>query len=142
MCYIAHSSYIKQLSKLPKSTKVKSHGKNVCDVIIVHVISGDAQTNRQTNRCRTINSTLRTSQTTCFAHGQLVIFHQKFIVAIIHGCKITVQVDQRLQLSIIHIPIHGCSLFCIESHTKSGASTLEEYMNFVLYRILRTYITL
>ena len=50
------------------------------------------------------------------------------------------QVDQRLQLSIIYIPIHGCSLFCIESHTKSGASTLEEYMNFVLYRILRTYV--
>jgi len=28
---------------LPKSTKVRSHGNNVRDVIIVHVISADAQ---------------------------------------------------------------------------------------------------
>jgi len=37
-------------SKLPKSTKVQSHGNNVRDVIIVHMISGDAQTNRQTDK--------------------------------------------------------------------------------------------
>jgi len=29
---------------LPKSTKVKSHGNNVCDAIIVHMVSVDAQT--------------------------------------------------------------------------------------------------
>ena len=34
---------------LPK-TIVKSHGNNACDVIIVHVISGGAQTMQQTNR--------------------------------------------------------------------------------------------
>jgi len=44
-----HSSYTKQLSELPKSTKVKSHGNNVLDVIIVHMISGDAQINRPTD---------------------------------------------------------------------------------------------
>jgi len=38
-----YSSYAKQPSKLPKSTKVRSHGNNVCDVIIAHVISADAQ---------------------------------------------------------------------------------------------------
>jgi len=35
-------------------TKVKSHGNNVRDIIIAHVISGDTQTNwptdQQTNR--------------------------------------------------------------------------------------------
>ena len=30
-------------SKLPKSTEVRSHGNNVRDVIIAHVISADAQ---------------------------------------------------------------------------------------------------
>jgi len=39
-----------------QSTEVRSHGNNVCDVIIAHVLSGDAQTNRptdqQTNRTR------------------------------------------------------------------------------------------
>ena len=32
------------ISKLPKSTKVRSHGNNVRDVIIAHVISADAHT--------------------------------------------------------------------------------------------------
>jgi len=32
-----------------KSTKVKSHGNNVHDVIVAHVISADAQTNKQTD---------------------------------------------------------------------------------------------
>jgi len=32
---------------MPKSTEVKSHSNNVCDVIIAHMISGDAQTNRR-----------------------------------------------------------------------------------------------
>jgi len=31
-------------------TKVKSHGNNVCDVIIVHVISVDTYTYKQTNQ--------------------------------------------------------------------------------------------
>jgi len=38
-----HSSCTKQPSKLPKSTQVRSHGNNVRDVIIAHVISADAQ---------------------------------------------------------------------------------------------------
>jgi len=38
-----HSSYTMQLSKLPKLTKVRSHGNNVCDVNIEHIISADAQ---------------------------------------------------------------------------------------------------
>jgi len=37
-----------QLSKFPKSNKVKSHGSNVRDVIIAHMISGDAQTKTYT----------------------------------------------------------------------------------------------
>jgi len=36
-------------SKLPKSTKVQSHGNNVRDVIFVHMISWDTETNRQTD---------------------------------------------------------------------------------------------
>jgi len=32
--------------------EVKSHWNNVCDVIIVHMISEDAQTNKQTNKQR------------------------------------------------------------------------------------------
>jgi len=32
-----------QPSKLPKSTKVRSHGNNVRDVIIAHMISADTQ---------------------------------------------------------------------------------------------------
>jgi len=36
--------------QLLKSTG-NSHDNSVCDVIIVHVISGDAQTNRPTKRC-------------------------------------------------------------------------------------------
>ena len=35
--------YTKKPSKLPKSFKVRSHGNNVRDVIIVHVISAEAQ---------------------------------------------------------------------------------------------------
>ena len=42
-------SYTKQQSELPKSIKVKSHGNNVHGVFVVHVRSGDAQTNRQTD---------------------------------------------------------------------------------------------
>ena len=34
---------------MPKSTKVRSHGNNVRDVIIAHVISADAHTNRRGN---------------------------------------------------------------------------------------------
>jgi len=35
-----------------KSIKIKSHGNNVslCDIIIAHAISVDAQTNKQTNK--------------------------------------------------------------------------------------------
>jgi len=36
---------------LPKSTTVRSHGNNVPDILIAHVISGDAQTYIDTNRC-------------------------------------------------------------------------------------------
>jgi len=43
-------SHTKQLSKLPKSTKVESYGNNVFDVIIMHVITGDAQTSRPTDK--------------------------------------------------------------------------------------------
>ena len=39
-------SYTKQLLK----STVYLHGNSVCDVIIVHMISGDAQTNRPTER--------------------------------------------------------------------------------------------
>jgi len=35
---------------LPKSTKVRSHGNNVRDVIIVHMISADAHIYRRGNR--------------------------------------------------------------------------------------------
>jgi len=39
-----HCSYTtEQQSKLPKSAEVRSHGNNVRDVIIAHVISADAQ---------------------------------------------------------------------------------------------------
>ena len=31
--------------------EVRSHGNNVCDVIIAHVMSGDAQIYIDTNRC-------------------------------------------------------------------------------------------
>ena len=34
---------------MPKSTKVRSHCNNVRDVIIAHVISADAHTNRRGN---------------------------------------------------------------------------------------------
>jgi len=34
------------------STKVRLHGNNVCDVIIVHVMNGDTQRYIVTNRCR------------------------------------------------------------------------------------------
>ena len=37
-----------QLSKLSKSTQARSHGNNVSDVIIVHVISADAHTDAET----------------------------------------------------------------------------------------------
>ena len=40
------------LIELPKSTKVKSHGNNVRDIIIVHVISADTQTKIYTGRHR------------------------------------------------------------------------------------------
>ena len=32
-----------------KSAKVKSHGNSVCGIIIVHVMSADTQTNKQTD---------------------------------------------------------------------------------------------
>jgi len=35
--------YPKQLSKLLKPTKVRSHGNSVCDISFAHMISGDAQ---------------------------------------------------------------------------------------------------
>jgi len=41
------------MSKLPKSTQAKSHGNNVRDVIITHVISADAQINRR-GKCKAI----------------------------------------------------------------------------------------
>ena len=34
-----------------KSTKVKLHGNNVCDIIIAYVISADTQTNRR-RKCK------------------------------------------------------------------------------------------
>jgi len=46
-------------SKLLKPTKVWSHGNNVHDVIIAHVISADAQIYRQTQKRQ---SNLRTSR--------------------------------------------------------------------------------
>ena len=33
-----------------KSTEVKSHGNNAYDVIIAHMMSADAQTNKQTQK--------------------------------------------------------------------------------------------
>jgi len=51
--------YAKQPSKLPKSTQVRSHGNNVHDVIIAHVISVDAhiyiyiQTQKRQSNLRT-----------------------------------------------------------------------------------------
>jgi len=44
----AHSSYSTQ-RRHPKSTKVKSHGNNVHDVFIAHVISGDAESHKHTD---------------------------------------------------------------------------------------------
>ena len=37
-----------------KLTEVKSHGNNVCDVIIAHVISANKQTNKQKWKCKAI----------------------------------------------------------------------------------------
>jgi len=45
-----YSSYSSSQSSRPKLTKVKLHGNNVCDVIIAHVISGDAPTHKQTTK--------------------------------------------------------------------------------------------
>jgi len=48
---------INENGSLPKSTKVRPHGKNVRDVIIAHVISEDAhniiQTQKQQSKLRT-----------------------------------------------------------------------------------------
>ena len=46
LCYTTHCSYTKQPSELPKSTKVKLHGNNVCNLIIAHMISMNAQTHK------------------------------------------------------------------------------------------------
>jgi len=57
-------------SELPNLTKVKSHGNNVRDINIVHVISGDAQTNKQTDVENVKQSWGQPA--THLAHGRLV----------------------------------------------------------------------
>ena len=58
-CNCAWLVVIPVLKAAIRSTKVKSHRNNLCDVIIAHVISADVQTNKQTNRHRKHKTILR-----------------------------------------------------------------------------------
>ena len=51
--------------------RVKSHGKNVRDVIIAHVICGDAHTNTPTDKQTDVEN-MKQSSAVCFVLGQLV----------------------------------------------------------------------
>ena len=57
--------------QLPKLAKVKSHDNNVRDITIALMISGDAQTNRPTNRHRKSRKSWD-QLAMCFVCGQLV----------------------------------------------------------------------
>jgi len=61
------SSYTKQTFKLLKSTVVRSDDNNVLDVIIAHMMSGDAQTNRQTDA-----ENVKDQPAVCFMRSRLV----------------------------------------------------------------------
>ena len=66
---------------ISKSTKVRSHGNSVRDVIIAHVISVDAQI----NRCR--NGKVNLGQASCALCGRLVKI--PYLCKATHTCPLT-----------------------------------------------------